>query len=306
MMVVEGMKHQNSKILSFVWILLTITLFSVWIPPCQANFADWNYIQEGSTFHNGTHISMPFADVDINITRRVATVSTSLSSEYHIYTNTTQNTTLAFVFPSVIHGMSGSNFPTTNNNSEITIGTSFMQIKVNGSIINYTLVLWDDFVTSNYSVDFWTVAQYPEPLVDFAVFDLELLSNTTQVLTVTTSAEYELNVDLFEYYYFVSSARTFEGNTHERIHMRLTEESQFLSKNFYPSESLSVTENGLVSDAVWEFNVREFSQDAVTLRAIVRDSSLIGIEPIITAGAIALVVLLVYQFGYKKSKQSSH
>jgi len=300
------MKHQNCKTLSFVWILLTITLFSVWIPRCQANFANWNYIQEGSTFHNGTHISMPFADVDINITRRAATVSTSLSSEYHIYTNTTQNATLAFVYPSVIRGASGSNFPTTNSNSEIIIGTSFMQIKVNGSIINYTIILWNDFVNSTYSVDFWTVAQYPEPLVDFAVFDIELFSNTTQVLTVTTSAEYELNVDLFEYYYFVSSARTFEGNTHERIHMQLTEESQFLSKNFYPNESLSITENGLISDAVWEFNISEFSQDAVKLRAIVRESSFVGIEPFVAAGAIALVVLLVYQFGYKKSKLSNH
>ncbi|MGY5879944.1 MAG: hypothetical protein RTV31_06815, partial [Candidatus Thorarchaeota archaeon] len=74
------MMQRNYITLSIVMILISFTFVSVSIPSCDANYANWGHMFDGSTYHNGTHISMPYADVRINITRASTAVIVSLDS----------------------------------------------------------------------------------------------------------------------------------------------------------------------------------------------------------------------------------
>ena len=73
----------------------------VWTKPSSANPIAVSMFEDGAAFHNGTFIHMPFADVEINITRTSNTVVVNLSGNYKFETNQTQNTTLAYVYPSL-------------------------------------------------------------------------------------------------------------------------------------------------------------------------------------------------------------
>ena len=93
-------KMKNKLVsISLIMILLPVMITSAFISKCDANYANWGIFDEGSSLHNGTFISMPFADVQINITRMTNFAIVTMYSEFHIHTNRTQNTTLAFVYP---------------------------------------------------------------------------------------------------------------------------------------------------------------------------------------------------------------
>jgi len=281
--------------LSIITILSTLLLVSVSIPSSSANYANWGIIREGSSFHNGTHINMPYADVYINITRTTFVIYVSMDSEFHIETNTTQNATLAFVYPSITGERFLSEASGTNGNPS-------MHIYANGTPYNYTVFNYDDIVAHEYPVDFMT---YPfiQPDTEFAVFDIELTANTTTILTTVSNVNFVTSLDLFEYHYIVGSARTFEGHTMERVHFHLVEEVPFSRVSFYPNESLSVVENNRITDASWEFNVTEFSYDSVGFHGYYEPLQAIFIQTLSGIGFIAFIIIMVYQFGYKKSKR---
>jgi hypothetical protein len=292
------MMQRKSLSLAIIIILSTLLLVSVSIPSCSANYANWGIIWEGSSFHNGTHINMPFADVYINITRTTSVIYVSMDSEFHIDTNTTQNATLAFVYPSI----SGERFLSEASDTN---GNPSMHIYANDTLYDYTVFNYDDVVANGYPVDFVT---YPfiHSDTEFAVFNIELIANTTMTLSTVSNVNYITNLDLFEYYYIVGSARTFEGHTMERVHFHVVEEVPFSRVSFYPNESLSVIENNKITDATWEFNVTEFSYDTVGFHGYYEPLQAILIQTLSGIGIVAFIIIIVYQFGYKKSKQLNH
>ncbi|MBN2229126.1 MAG: hypothetical protein JW779_05990 [Candidatus Thorarchaeota archaeon] len=282
------------KISSFpiILILFSLTFISVSIPSCSANYANWGIMVNGTSFNNGSHISMPFADVQINITRTASVVYTALTSEFHITTNTTQNATLAFVYPSPI--------PDRLLYEE----NSSMQIYGNGSLYNYTVYEYDDFADDGFSDNFMIDYPFVQPWTSFAVFDIELTANTTMILSTISNTDYLANMDKFEYHYIVGSARTFEGHTIEHIHFHVVEQVPFSSSHFYPNESLSIVKDGIVSDALWDLNITEFSFDIVGFDAEYQDQLLIFIQTISVSGFVIFIIFIIYQFGYKKSKST--
>lgn len=288
--------ERNCRVIPIIMILLSLLLIAVSTPSCQANYANWGILHEGSSFHNGTHIRMPYADVRINITYTLSKIDVILDSEFHIKTNTTQNATLAYVYPS--HGSD-----TGFLNESLS-----MLIYANETMINYTIIHYDDLIESGFPDDF--IQSYGFVLagfVDFAVFDIELIANTTMVFSTQSEVAFDSNMDRFEYSYIVGSARTFEGDTSERVHMRVFEEQLFSSKSFYPNESLSVVENGtmnaFISDAIWDFNIYEFSSEVVGFTALISGQGITWTSVIGSVGVAAIIILLVYHFGYKKSKE---
>ncbi len=69
------------------------------IDPCTADMAYFVYVMpDGGGLHNGSQISMPHADVGINITNTLDCVIVNQSATFEIFTNRTQNVTLAFVY----------------------------------------------------------------------------------------------------------------------------------------------------------------------------------------------------------------
>jgi hypothetical protein len=148
-----------------------------------------------------------------------------------------------------------------------------MRIMANDTIMNYTVVFWDDFIESGFVDDFLHDAPFVYPFADFAVFDIELIANTTLVFTIVSDSIYILtDTDLFQYFYIVGSARTFVGDTHERIHLRIIEHATFLEKEFHPNETLTVSQDGVLSEAIWEFNMSQFTHDAIMFNGQVRNT----------------------------------
>ncbi|RDE15053.1 MAG: hypothetical protein C4K48_05085 [Candidatus Thorarchaeota archaeon] len=277
--------------------LLSLTVVSIEIPTCDANIGNVAMMQEGSTFHNGTDINMPYADVSINITRLIDCATVNMTAVFAVYSNITQNATLAFMYPSFnrIGIVYNSTDVSGNPISFQTNGT--MQIIANATIMNYTIVFWDDFIESGFIDDFLYHAPFVHPFADFAVFDLELTANTTLIFTVVSDSVYILtDIDLFQYYYIVGSARTFIGDTHEKIHLRLIEHAAFLETEFSPNETLTVSQDGIITEAIWEFNISQFTQDVIVFNGQIRNSQGPLIDHgwlLIIGGVVAMIVILI-------------
>jgi hypothetical protein len=277
-----GSKYHATGI---VLVLFSLFFISIQIPQCQANLGNVATMQEGSSFHNGTLISMPSADVDINITRNGDYAIVNMTATFLVYTNITQNATLAFVYPSFASSV----------NESVTNGT--MQIQANGTLMNYSIVYWDDFIESGFNDQFWYEVPYIHPFADFAVFNLELMANTTLVFTIVSDSVFLLtNINVFQYRYIVGSARTFEGDTHEKVHLHIIEETPFLELVLYPNETLILTQDGIVTDATWEFDISEFTLDCIYLNAQVRPSPTTFIDfgwTLIIGGIFVILFLFI-------------
>ena len=278
-------------------------ILSTSIPACDANYASWGYLNEGSAFHDGTHIRMPYADVQINITRVLSIIKVTLDSEFHIVTNTTQNATLAFVYPKP--GGSALVFDALDDNSgsKYTISleqSHSMQIYANDSLVDYTTYDYQNITETGLPDNYYDEYSYIDQSIEFAVFDIELTANTTMILSTKSEVIVGAGVEHYNYQYIVGSARTFEGHTMERVHIRVRETVPFLSKGFHPTESLSLTESGTITDAIWEFNVTEFSFDIISFSAEVTTMDSPWPNWAGGVGLIAFVSVLLYLFGYKR------
>ena len=290
------MKEKGLR-LSLIVILLSAIIVPHSIPICSANYTNWGVLDDGSSLHNGTDIWMPHADVEINITRSKDSTHVSMYSEFYIYTTTTQNATLAFVYPSSVKIMASSSSQSGDPGSS---AVNFMNVLANGTVMNYTIVTWDDFCDSGFTENYEMYIEYFQPYVNFAVFNTTLIANTTLVLYTISNVTFDMNLDRFDYHYIVGSARTFEGHTIEKVHFHLVEEIPFLSKTFFPDEGLSKTNDGIVTDAIWNLNVTEFSGNYVGLSAVVQRQTSLWTDIITTVCFIGFFVAIVYLFGYKK------
>jgi len=238
-----------SKRKSAIVVLCALMMSPVFliIDPCTADMAYIVYVMpDGGGLHNGSQICMPYADVRINITNTLESVIVNQSAAFEIFTNRTQNVTLAFVYPD-------------------SLPPGDMQISVNETEIEYTLLTWDELLESTFSNDSDLVTYYWEYttiLASFACFEITLDANSTIFIHVLSNYIFTLDHiataegrDHWEYQYIFGSARTFDCDTLQRIHIHVVEIEPFSSKSFEPEEYLSLTEDGNKTDAIWEFNV---------------------------------------------------
>jgi len=224
-----------------------ISTVFLWTNPCTADMAYFVYVMpDGGGLHNGSQISMPYADVRINITNSLDCVIVNQSAAFEIFTNRTQNVTLAFVYPASLPPVD-------------------MHIFVNETEIEYALLTWDELLESTFSNDSDLVTYYWEYTTihaSFACFEISLDANSTIFIHVLSNYIFTLDHiataegrDHWEYQYIFGSARTFDGDTLQRIHIHVVEVEPFSSKSFEPEEYLSLTDDGNKTDAIWEFNV---------------------------------------------------
>ncbi len=243
---VEEMRTRKS-VIAVLCALMISTVF-LWTNPCVADMA---YIvtvmPDGGGLHNGSQISMPYADVRINITNTLDCVIVNQSAAFEIFTNQTQNATLAFVYPYFLNPVGD------------------MRIYANETEIEYTLLTWDELLESTFSNDsdiatnYW---HYTTIHANLSCFEVSLTANTTTFFHVLSNYIFTIDHiatlegrDHWEYQYIFGSARTFDGDTLQRIHIHLVEVEPFSSKSFEPEEYLTLTESRNISDAIWEFNV---------------------------------------------------
>ena len=247
----------------------------VWIQPCSANPIAIGLVEDGSAFHKGEFIHMPVADVEINMTRISDSVTVDLLGIYEIETNQTQNTSLAYVYPS-------SSLPMN------------MTIQVDSVETEFAILNWSELAELNFSQDTLDLISRG---ADFAYFNVSLIANTTMLLQVESHYKFSLEyADYWQYRYIFGSARSFDGDTEETIHIHLVEQTPFLSTGFHPEDYLELTQDGIVTDAIWDFNVSSMELDEVWFSATVRQTSAPGLIEfvIIISVILGFAVFAVY------------
>jgi hypothetical protein len=215
-------------------------------------------MSEGAAIHNGTHISMPEAQVRVNLTRTGNTILTDMRAEFSVTTNITQNTTLGFVIPKL--------FSYSSNYA------SNLSILLNNTRMDYQIIQWGyERINETYPQDLLDELGYWLLNANYAIFDIELQANVTKDITVISTTSQDLNVNSIEYTYIIASARTFEGDTHETVQIQLIENTPFLGFQFSPDINLNITTDGICTNAIWDFNVSEFGDVSVRLHAEVNE-----------------------------------
>jgi hypothetical protein len=272
----EVMFQMRQKIVSILLLCAMMTALSFSLAmPSSANPIAIGLVENGSAFHKGEFIHMPVAEVEINMTRISDSVTVDLLGIYVIETNQTQNTSLAYVYPS-------SSLPVN------------MTIQVDSVETEFTILTWSELVELNFSQDTLDLISRG---TDFAYFNVSLIANTSMVLEVDSHYTFSLvYADYWEYRYIFGSARSFDGDTWETIHIHLDEQTQFLSTGFHPDDYLELTQDGIITDAIWEFNVSSMALDEISFTATVRYSNPPGFTQfvIIISVILGFAVFLVY------------
>jgi hypothetical protein len=287
------LKWRGSVVVALSTVAILLVFSSLVTARVSANAAVMVTEVQSAAFTNGVNITMPTADVEVNITRDGDIAYITLTGNYTITSSLSQNATLAYVYPGYTS----------------VYETSEMELRLNGTLVTYETYAWSDpeiqerlpqeFVEQHVAISF----------ARFAVFDLEMLANVTYEFCVNSFSSVGITGSgtivpwryLFTYDYIVGSAQTFNGSTIEAVTFRVYDEPDFLSVEFTPSDSLTLTEEECGSRAVWSFNTSEFEYDYVTFSGMFDDpesgtSSTSNLWLYLTAAAVAgtTTVILVY------------
>lgn len=273
--------------LGIVMGLLIISCFTSFTDITEADIYVTSSSREGIVVHNGTGISMPDADVSINITKAAfPEIAITLHGFFTIVSNHTQNVTLAFAYPQAW-----------------SIGTSDVSdnytIILEGVEVSYQTMMWEElgFEDMEDEIDFsgtWVLD------ASFAVFNASFQGGEPVHISIKTHHSLNDIVHEYSFDYIVGSARSFDGQTHQIVHMQLNETEPFLSVDFIPQEYLTLwTDADSLSHALWDFVVQETEINHVTMCGVAAkyhgSSSLylsIWILPItIVTATIILIVL---------------
>ncbi|MGY5882017.1 MAG: hypothetical protein RTV31_17365, partial [Candidatus Thorarchaeota archaeon] len=245
-------KTIKSVTVSIIAISLCLSGCSVFVDPVDATILLVYQNNNGAIFHNGTSLQMP--GVNVSSIYIQETGSLTITYEYEISTNTTQNVTLAIVYPSWNAG-SYTHFNTT---AEIAI--TLNSTPIDFRTLSWTQLGWNssDYDEFNFETDWFFDALY-------AVLDLSLLQNTTSILKVNIQDEAR-NVDFFEMNHFVGSIRTLDSDSHLRIHFDVIDEDNLLgSSEFEPASFRTTRTYNETTEAIWDFNMSEIEFDTVRI-----------------------------------------
>jgi len=234
---------------------------------------------DNSALHEGEFIQMPIADVEINITRISSSVAVDLVGIYEFETNQTQNASLAYVYPS---------------RNTVPSPTYSMTVQLDSVETEFTMINWEELVEHGFSED---LLEYTSVSASFALFDVSLTANTSLVLRVDSHFAFTIRDELYwDYNYIFGSARSFEGDTWETIHIHLVEQTPFIATVFEPDDYLSLTRNGIITDATWAFNVSNIDLNMITMRGHINFENSMNFLDILfmTIVVVSLSTLVVY------------
>ncbi len=197
---------------------------------------------------------MPNADVNVTIHLSDSQqYSINVSCSFNISSQTTQNLTTAFVYPS---GWYDFEYPESS-------GIDRFSIHVNDTIVNHTILHFDEF-KEDYDFN-----QTDWDKVDdcyFALFNFSINSEEPLLIDVASDFEVWSPGHDFIFEYIVDTARAWEGDTHEIVWIDFTRglDTQILGYRYYPNDSLDFFGTNYTASMIWDFNISNFLHDRVT------------------------------------------
>lgn len=265
-------KHYNVVLVMILLVICIVTAEPVHV---DADVVYINLTSYGAPFHNGTDIRMP--EADMQATLNLATDTSNFSCTYEIFTNTTQNMTLAIPYPTTY------------------AGSYDVSVAANSTPIYYTHISWDQLGWNSSTYDEFNFNTDWIYNTTYAVFDLSLMHNTTSVIEVNIlGVDTFSGVDVFYLQYFVGSTRTFYVDTHHRVHIEIIDEvDKITAKSFYPEDFHSIDTHNETTDVIWDFDVSEIGVDSILANLYIQTYTSTTTTTTTTTALLDLGVIIV-------------
>jgi hypothetical protein len=292
---------RNKDVSAFVLVVLIVAvIYSNAIPQCVADIYMTKSTATGGAFASNSSVEMPRAEVWINLTaQRDHPHQISILGEFSIISNVTLNATLAFVYPK-----DWDFIVSQSSDFSYSIFLDEFQIPVR-------IMSWLDFASKfgyNETDGEWMAS------VDYAVCNTTLLEDQTTLLKVEITFTVDVENGYFNAYslqYVVGSARSFAGNTHQTINVRIEDDYLFSDIRFFPDHHLENSTQGNIIRATWDFHIQDFPENTVVITCehrpyqgglppdpipdVIRDNLLV-------VGLIAVSVIIGIGYGIKRGR----
>ncbi|MHA2353340.1 MAG: hypothetical protein ACXABX_09500, partial [Candidatus Thorarchaeota archaeon] len=277
---------QRSLVFS-IGILLSITLLTSQIGVCDADIADTASFRVGGTMSNSS-LEMLRADAKIRILHTQNDgIKIDVSCNFEVIPSEPVNASLAFVYPEYWHLYSG---------NSVNIG---FDITVNDTPVEHTTVGYSYLIDSGYVLNSTDMGGTWIESAEFVMFNYEMQVGETYNIRLTTTAFPMTSNHYASFSYFIGSAKTFQGQTHQTVEMHVVEEKSFVEFSFHPDQFLTESSNSSGTTAVWDLvidqntNISQVGFSATINRYTPVLPLPIGITEIIIIGGSILMVIAI-------------
>jgi len=257
--------------------ILVILLLATSIPSFSLVAADVMVLEDisaGGCFILNNTVSMPTAVVNASVE---AYGSVAFNSTFRLEFPSEECFRVAFLFPTYDWQ------PVTGDEDGLEL-----EILVDGTEVDYNLV-------NGSSINMTDLTLYvPAHELMFAIFNVSFVE--TQACIIETFVRFTPNWggNVICIRYYVGSASTWAGDTHETVDMNVRGYSQFVDHSFFPEENFISTYDGTNVRGIWEFNASVFDNDWTSFQATLRGKSNPPPMLLIYAfSAVAIFVVLV-------------
>jgi hypothetical protein len=170
---------------------------------------------------------------------------------------------------------------------------SEIQILDKGAILPYVILHYDDLVSENETLTgHWNY-------LDFITFNCSLEAGVpTDIVALMDLGDYRAE-NGFTFQYFVATAHSWNGTTHEVIIMNMKDSTLLQSCSFSPNDCVTIENNPPWRTATWDMNMDVFEGDSVQFTAIHYQPFWPEIDPtdllmggIVASFTIVIVVML--------------
>ncbi|MGY5856055.1 MAG: hypothetical protein RTS72_05595 [Candidatus Thorarchaeota archaeon] len=177
--------------------------------------------------------------------------------------------------------------------------SSIVQIFENQTSLPLEIIPYDELVSPNETITSdWDY-------LDFITFNCTLEAGLPSDITVLIDLGTRAAENGFTFNYFVATAQSWNGTTHEVIIMNMKNPTVFQSCSFGPNISLTVTENPPWKIATWDLNMSDFEYERVSFGTSHKDLGFVlptdpVIGGIIVTTTIAVLIMAVYVLRNRK------
>jgi hypothetical protein len=236
------------------------------------------------------NVSLPEAFVNVSIESSPVEVSLFEITQPMQY-NITMDAVYTFVSPTTQFTTVGLACPYQWTEYDYAI-----QIFQGQSTLPYTILNYSELVSENETqTSSWEYLR-------FFAFNCSFQTGTpTNISILMDLGTRVIRYAGWQFRYFVATARSWNGTTHETITMSVENPSVFRSCSFWPNSCLMVADNPPWRTATWDLNMSEFEYDYVTFATYHKDSSsgidlsnlpLLGAVAIAVCGVVVMVVFI--------------
>lgn len=256
---VGAIKPVNSRICSAaVLAVLVLAVFPT--TPVSADLVWTSHLGTGLMLIPAPNASMPSANVTINIdSSKINSTSVlhaiHLEASFEVISEIDQNATIAFVAPAP---WALSDSATSEAWTEIQL-LQAAAAQDNASLDIQTMS-GDDMNIGSYFNDSWMDWLRTST---FLVFEVALQQHEPTMLDVWMDLTVISNGPGFVFRYYIGTARTWIGNTIERVQITVEDHVPFLDYYFYPTTNLTKTATASTLSGSWSFDTNSFDDDSV-------------------------------------------